>query len=106
MEHETSARPVPTKVMDDMRGCIAAVIHVSAERILHDDEGNEVPVINENVLIEIGAAMALYRGKFVLLVEEGLNLPSNLQGLYECRYQGDELTMPAVMKLLNAFNDF
>lgn len=106
MEHESSAKPVPSKVMDEMRGCNAAVIHVSAERELQDELGNKVPQINENVLIEIGAAMALYRENFVLLVEEGITLPSNLQGLYECRYQGDELTMTAVMKLLNAFNDF
>ena len=106
MEHETPARPVPQKVMNDMRTCRAAVIHVSAETVLYDDEGIEVPQINRNVLIEIGAAMALYDDKFVLLVEEGIELPSNLQGLYECRYEGDELNMMAVMKLLKAFNEF
>ena len=106
MEHETAAKPVPKKVMDDMRTCKAAVIHVSAEDVLYDKKGNEVPQINENVLIEIGAAMALYGEKFVLLVEEGVSLPSNLQGLYECRYEGDELNMPATMKLLKAFNEF
>ena len=106
MEHETAAKPVPKKVMDDMRKCKAAVIHVSSDDVLLDKDGNEVPQINANVLIEIGAAMALYREKFVLLVEDGLNLPSNLQGLYECRYQGDELTMPAIMKLLKALNEF
>ena len=106
MEHETAAKPVPQKVMGEMRTCRAAVIHVSAERVLYDEEGTEVPQINENVLIEIGAAMALYGDKFVLLVEEGVTLPSNLQGLYECRYDGDELNMPATMKLLKAFNEF
>ena len=106
MEHETAARPVPQKVMGEMRTCRAAVIHVSAERVLYDEKGTEVPQINENVLIEIGAAMALYGDKFVLLVEEGVTLPSNLQGLYECRYDGDELNMPATMKLLKAFNEF
>ena len=106
IERETAAKPVPKKVMDDMRTCKAAVIHVSAEGVLYDEKGNEVPQINENVLIEIGAAMALYDAKFVLLVEEGLNLPSNLQGLYECRYEGDELNMPATMKLLKAFSEF
>ena len=106
MEHETAAKPVPKKVMDDMRTCKAAVIHVSAEDVLYDKEGNEVPQINDNVLIEIGAAMALYGEKFVLLVEEGVSLPSNLQGLYECRYEGDELNMPATMKLLKAFSEF
>ena len=106
MEHETAAKPVPKKVMDDMRKCKAAVIHVSSDDVLLDKDGNEVPQINANVLIEIGAAMALYGEKFVLLVEDGLNLPSNLQGLYECRYKGNELTMPAIMKLLKALSEF
>ena len=106
MEHETLAKPVPQKVMDDMRTCSAAVIHVSADRILYERDGTEVPTINENVLIEIGAAMALYNDRFILLVEEGVKLPSNLQGLYECRYQGNELSGAATMKLLETFNEF
>jgi hypothetical protein len=106
VERESSAKPVPDKVMADMRTCGAAVIHVAIDNVLFDKEGNEVPQINGNVLIEIGAAMALYGNKFVLLVEEGLKLPSNLQGLYECRYKGDELSGGATMKLLKAFNDF
>lgn len=106
MEHETAAKPVPQKVLDDMKTCDAAVIHVSAERDLFDKDGNEVHLVNENVLIEIGAAMALYGSRFVLLVEEGVKLPSNLQGLYECRYRGSELNMEATMKLLKAFNEF
>ena len=106
MDHETPAKPVPQKVMSDMRTCRAAVIHVGAETMLYDEAGNEVPQINGNVLIEIGAAMALYADKFVLLVQEGLEIPSNLQGLYECRYSGDELNMTAIMKLLKAFNEF
>lgn len=105
-ERETDAKAIPQKVMDDMRACGAAVIHVSAEEILYDENGGECPQINSNVLIEIGAAMALYGEKFILLVEKGINLPSNLQGLYECRYEGNELNMDATMKLLKAFNKF
>jgi hypothetical protein len=105
-ERETAAKPVPDKVMDEMRSCQAAVIHVGLEGILLDKEGNEYPQVNGNVLIEIGAAMALYGRNFILLVEEGVKLPSNLQGLYECRYSGDELNMTATMKLLKAFNEF
>ncbi len=105
-ERETAAKPVPDKVMDEMRACQAAVIHVGSEGFLLDSSGSQVPQINGNVLIEIGAAMALYGRNFILLVEEGVELPSNLQGLYECRYSGDELNMPATMKLLKAFNEF
>lgn len=105
-ENETVAKPVPDKVMDDMRGCSAAVIHVSAEGTYTDTKGKEHAKINDNVLIEIGAAMALYKRNFILVVEDGLELPSNLQGLYQCRYTGDELGMEATMKLLKAFKEF
>jgi hypothetical protein len=105
-ERETVSKPVPDKVMDDMRGCGAAVIHVGTELKVMDQQGQEHRMLNPNVLIEIGAAMALYGRKFILLVEEGTELPSNLQGLYEVRYGGDELDHAATMKLLKAFNDF
>lgn len=91
--------------MDDMRSCDAAVIHVGSEGVLYDDDNNEHPQINGNVLIEIGAAMALYGRNSILLVEDGVKLPSNLQGLYECRHQGDQLGV-ATIKLLKAFNEF
>lgn len=106
VERESTSKPVPDKVLDDMRSCAAAVIHVGTEQVLIDNKETEHRVINSNVLIEIGAAMMRYGGNFILLVEEGTTLPSNLQGLYEVRYQGDELDYPATMKLLKAFNEF
>jgi predicted nucleotide-binding protein len=105
-DHETSAKPVPEKVLEEMRSCQAAVIHVSSEGVLKDKNGDEHAQLNGNVLIEIGAAMALYGRQFILLVERGVKLPSNLQGLYECRYEGNELSGEATMKLLKAFNEF
>lgn len=69
-------------------------------------DGKEQKVLNPNVLIEIGAALALYKRNFILLVEKGVQLPSNLQGLYEVRYEGGKLDYEATMKLLRAFSDF
>lgn len=106
VDHETLAKPVPQKVMDDMRSCSAAVIHVGAEQCMLGTDGSEISVLNQNVLIEIGASMALYGQRFILLVENGTELPSNLQGLYEVRYEGEKLDYDATMKLLKAFNDF
>lgn len=103
-ERETVAKPVPEKVMDEMRACHAAVIHVGAEGTWKDGDGKEHPHINPNVLIEIGAAMALYGKRFILLVEDGVKLPSNLQGLYECRHKGEELSLDSAMKLFEALN--
>ena len=106
VEHETTSKPVPDKVLEDMRQCFASVIHVESEQELMTESGDKVQRINENVLIEIGASMALYGRNFVLLVKKGIHLPSNLQGLYCCYYDGDKLDYEATMKLLKAFNDF
>jgi len=73
VERETTSKPVPDKVLDDMRSCGAGVIHGR---------------------------------KFILLVERGATLPTNLQGLYEVRYEGAELDHDATIKLLKAFKDF
>lgn len=106
VEKETASKPVPDKVMDDMRECGAGIINVGTEKKLIDQQGEEHVILNQNVLIEIGAAMALYEGRFILLVEKGVEVPSNLQGLYQVRYEGQELGGDATIKLLKAFNDF
>jgi hypothetical protein len=106
VERESTAIPVPEKVFEDMRSCSAGVIHVGAEGKYLDRDGNEHTKINDNVLIEIGAAMALYGKKVILLVEKGVSLPSNLQGLYRCDFEGDRLDYDATMKLLKTFSQF
>ena len=105
VEKSSVSQPVPDKVMNDMRSCGAAIIHVDAEQKLIDTETKEHIVLNPNVLIEIGAAMALYGRRFILLVKRGITLPSNLQGLFEVRYDGDNLSGDATIKLLEAIND-
>ena len=105
VEKQSVSQPVPDKVMNDMRDCGAAIIHVEGEMTLIDSEAKEHVMLNPNVLIEIGAAMALYGKKFILLVKEGVKLPSNLQGLYEVRYEGETLDGNATIRLLEAINE-
>jgi predicted nucleotide-binding protein len=102
VQSETAAKPVPQKVMDDMKSCSAVVIHVGSEAELIDKDGKGHRQINPNVLIEIGAAMMHCPNRFVLVVEEGIELPSNLQGLYQSRYSGDGLDWDAGMKIQEA----
>lgn len=105
VDRQSVSKPVPEKVLDDMRASGAAIIHVDADRIVIDKDGNEHVLLNPNVLIEIGAAMAFYGRRFILLVREGVKLPSNLQGLYEVRYNGNTLDAGATIKLLEAVKD-
>jgi predicted nucleotide-binding protein len=91
--------------MGDMRGCGAAIIHIDVDQTITDNGGTEHVLLNPNVLIEIGAAMAFYGRRFILLVRDGVKLPSNLQGLYEVRYAGETLDANATIKLLEAIKD-
>jgi len=105
VERTSVAQPVPDKIMEEMRSCGAAIIHVDAEQRLIDTDTHEHIMLNPNVLIEIGAAMALYGRRFILLVKEGITLPSNLQGLYEVRYTGESVDADGTVRLLEAIRD-
>jgi predicted nucleotide-binding protein len=105
VERQSVSQPVPDKVLGDMRTCSAAIIHVDAEQKLLRQDGEVEFVLNSNVLIEIGAAMALYDRRFVLLVKEGVRLPSNLQGLYVVSYSGDTMDGETTIRLLKAIQD-
>jgi Predicted nucleotide-binding protein containing TIR-like domain len=105
VDRQSVSKPVPEKVMDDMRSCGAAIIHVDVDITVIDKDNNEHVFLNPNVLIEIGGAMAFYGRRFILLVRDGVKLPSNLQGLYEVRYVGNTLDANATIKLLEAIKD-
>ena len=99
VEEETTAIPVPQKVLSAMRRCGAGIMVVSAD----DDEAS---AINNNVLIEIGAAFVLYDQKVVLLWDKRLKVPSNLQGLYRCEFEGSDLTFSTGTRLAKAVKGF
>jgi hypothetical protein len=101
---ETAAIPVPEKVLNSMRRCQAGIIAVTVDEGRKDEDGNYT--LNENVLIEIGAAFVLYDQKVCLVWDKRLAVPSNLQGLYRCEFEGDELTWTAGMKLMKAVKGF
>ena len=102
-KEESTAIPVPEKVFGAMRRCTAGIIIVSKEQTQSD---SSVVQINPNVLIEIGAAFVLYDRRVVLLWEKGMAVPSNLQGLYRCEFEGAELGWAAGMKLMKAIKEF
>ena len=101
---ETTAIPVPEKVLNSMRRCSAGIIAVTVDEGRKDDEGKYT--LNENVLIEIGAAFVLYDRRVVLLWDKRLTVPSNVQGLYRCEFEGDELSWTAGMKMMKAIQGF
>ena len=105
-DEETTAVPVPEKVMDAMHKCRAGIMIISADEPSSVENGAEHFAINDNVLIEVGAAFVLYKRNVILLVDRRVDLPSNLQGLYECRYEGDTLDFDSAMSLQQALIKF
>ena len=99
VEQETGAIPVPDKVFDAMSRSDAAIICVTADSEQQDGGGYHV---NPNVLIEIGAAYVRHDKRLVLLWDRRVQVPSNLQGLYRCEFEGDELSWEAGTKLQKA----
>jgi predicted nucleotide-binding protein len=102
MEEETTAIPVPQRVLSAMRRCSAGIMIVSAD----DDTAAQNGIVNNNVLIEIGAAFVLYDQKVVLLWDKRLKVPSNLQGLYRCEFEGAQLSFASGTKLAKAVKGF
>jgi predicted nucleotide-binding protein len=104
VEEESAAIPVPDKVFGAMRNCNAGIICVSGEEVAGGTQGEFK--LNDNVLIEIGAAFVLYDRRVVLLWDKRIPVPSNLQGLYRCEFDGDELSWAAGTKLMKAIQGF
>ena len=60
---------------------------------------------DENLLVEIGAAIALYGKNLVLLYKKGSLLPANLKGLARCEYEGNQLDYTSILQLLQILRD-
>lgn len=103
VEEETTAIPVSQKVLGAMRRCQAGIMAVSEDGPATDPGG---PKINNNVLIEIGAAFVLYDQKVVLLWDKSIKVPSNLQGLYRCEFEGNQLSFAVGTRLAKAIKNF
>jgi predicted nucleotide-binding protein len=104
VDEETTAIPVPEKVFSAMRRAQAAVICVTCDDEMKARDNNYS--VNQNVLIEIGAAFVLYDRRVVLVWDKRIPIPSNLQGLYRCPFEGDELSWSEGMKLMKALDKF
>lgn len=102
VEEETTAIPVVHKVLQAMRKCSAGIMIVTAD----DEKAAETGAINNNVLIEIGSAFVLYDQRVILLWDKRLRVPSNLQGLYRCEFEGNDLTFATGTKLAKAIKGF
>lgn len=84
--------------------CQAAIIVITAEE--NDAGPPAAPPLTSELLGEIGAAFVCYEKRVVLLWDEAVSVPENLQGLRRCRFEGGALTWDSGIELIRAVKDF
>ncbi|MGH9941387.1 MAG: hypothetical protein ACRD9R_03390 [Pyrinomonadaceae bacterium] len=84
--------------------CDAAIIVIS--RADHGQQQHPENGIGGSLWLEIGAAMALYQRRVMLLLENGCPVPLSLQSVHHGRFEGDELTWETGVQLLKVIEDF
>jgi hypothetical protein len=98
--------PVAEHTLKAMRRCDRAVIVVSTEDCTTDAEGRAS--LKEEIAVEIGAAFVLYDAGVLLVCDEAVPVPSNLQSLPRCRFAAGRLTWEdgvSLMKAIKALQD-
>jgi hypothetical protein len=105
VERETvGVTALPADIFRAMRECDAALMVLNDDDFKSEEGGRILPV--ESLLIEIGAAFALYGRRVILMHEGQLPVPASLLGLCCYRFGGDELTWDEGVQLINTFKDF
>ncbi len=93
-------------LFESMRKCGAAIICIEDELTAVSAAGGTRCLLPETVQLTLGAAIALCGDRTILLCRRGIALPTYLQGLHRCVYDGGRLDYEATMKLLKIFNSF
>lgn len=85
-------------------GCDAAALVFDEGAYVSGGEGGRT--LRESVLLEVGAALAVYERRAVLIGEKSLPAPAALEGLPRFGFEGESLTWEAGVELLKAFERF
>lgn len=95
--------PVAEHLLQAMRQCNAAVIVVSAEDC--SPHQSVETVLRQDVVVEICAAFVFYERRVILLWEESIPVPGNLQGLNRCEFKGGSLAWEDAVRLMRAIKE-
>lgn len=95
--------PVARNTLEAMRRCDRALIVVSTEDCTTDKAARAS--LKEEVLVEIGAAFVSYDARVLLVWDEAVPLPHNLQNMSLCRFAAGKLTWEEGVKLMKAIKE-
>lgn len=98
-----TAGPVAEHLLQAMRQCNAAVIVISNEDCSRDQTAEAT--LRQDVLVEIGAAFVFYERRVILLWDESVPVPGNLQVLNRCEFKGGRLEWEDAVRLMRAIKE-
>ena len=96
----TSDEILPAVILRAMRQCAAGVF------LLADGDFTNNGLLAAETQITLGAALALYDQRVLLLHEQGLKLPATLQKLAVCTYTDNTLTWASGACLVKTMKEF
>jgi len=99
-----AAGPVAEHLLEAMRQCNAAVIVVSTDDCSQVQTAQAT--LRQDVFVEIGAAFVFYDRRVVLLWDESIPVPRNLQGLNRCEFKDGRLEWETAVRLMRAIKEF
>lgn len=89
-------RPISEKVKETMHECSSGIFLLTKEEETKDKDGNIIHLPNSNVINELTIATYAYNNKFIILKEEGVKMPTNMQDLAYISFNSDELTVKGI----------
>lgn len=100
VDDRSAADHTPAAAAEMAECCQAAIIVITGED--NRAEPPAAPLLTSELLGEIGVAFVYYEKRVVLLWDEAVSVPENLQGLRRCRFKGDMLTWDSGIELIRA----
>ena len=105
VERETDNEELVSEItFQAMRRCNAGIIILSREDCRHDVPGKDA--LNQDVLMEISAALVHFARRLVLLRCNNVSFPFKIDDFCQFELEGDELTWETGLRLIKAVKAF
>lgn len=103
IEEPNRGRPIPTKVRDLIQSCGSAILVFTRDEHFVDADGQDIWRPSENLVYELGATSYQYADRVVVLMEKGLQFPSNFNSIGRIEFEEDSIeakTMEIMQELI------
>ncbi len=102
--NQGSGNLVAEATLEAIQKCQIGLVLITEADFRKDADGNIV--LDEKLLVEIGAAFVHFERRVVLLCRKGYPVPGDLGDLQRCEFEGEDLTWSKGIEVLRAIQRF